>query len=46
MKVLATTGALTLAAVWAALAVNFDQVVMGTAGIAFLISLIFIWDLN
>jgi len=46
MKVLASIGALTLVSLWAALAVYFPQVVMGTAGITFLISMMFIWELR
>jgi hypothetical protein len=46
MKFLSTIGMLTIVSIWAALAVNFPYIVMGTAGIAFLISLIYIWDIK
>lgn len=46
MKLLASIGMLAVVATWAALALNLPHVVMGTAGITFLISLILIWDIK
>ena len=46
MKLLASIGMLTVVALWAALALNFPQVVSGTATVALLFCLCVIWEIK
>jgi hypothetical protein len=46
MKLLATIGWLTVMSIWAALALNFPQIIMATAIVSTVVGAIYIWDLQ